>query len=354
MAQISLGQLAQKIGAAIVHGNPDAQITGLAGLAEAGPGQLTFLANPAYRGLLAACKAEAVIVGKDIADNESPAALLRTDNPDLAFAQAAALVMPPPPHPVAPGVHPTAVVSPEAKLGTDVCIGACAVVEAGAVIGDRTVVYPQAYIGPGTAIGTDCLLYAGVKIYHQVTIGNRCIFHAGCVVGSDGFGYAWTGRGYYKIPQVGTVVIEDDVELGANVTVDRARFGQTRIGMGTKLDNLVQIAHNVKLGPCCAFAAQVGIAGSATIGAGVQMGGQSAVVGHLKVGDGITIVGQSAVSKSIPGRESGADKERLVWIDTPAMPMKEFLKEKQNLKSLGSLKKKIRELEARIAHMEEQ
>ncbi|MDR2391928.1 MAG: UDP-3-O-(3-hydroxymyristoyl)glucosamine N-acyltransferase [Planctomycetota bacterium] len=349
MAKISLGLLAERLGLTLTKGNPDRKVARLAGLEEAGPGDLSFLANPAYAKLLAATGAEAAVVGRDVGD--APCALLQADNPDLAFARAAVLISPPPPLPP-PGVHSSALVAPSARLGRDVSIGAGTVIEDGAVVGDRTIVFPQAYVGTGTHVGEECLLYPGVKIYHGVTIGSRCIVHAGTVIGSDGFGYAWTGQGYFKIPQVGTVVIEDDVEIGANVCVDRARFGETRIGRGTKLDNLVQIAHNVRLGPCCAFAAQVGIAGSASVGAGVQMGGQAAAVGHIRIGDGLTIVGQSAVSKSIPGREAGVGKDRLIWIDSPAKPMREHLREAQNLKALGRLRETVRNLEARVRDLE--
>ena len=345
MPEITLGKLAEHIGAVLENGDPETKVGRLAGLADAGPGDLTFLANKTYAAQLGQSKATAAVVGKDA--DAAPMALLRVDNPDLGFAKASLLIMPPPPRPE-PGIHPTAVVSDRAVVGKDVHIGAGAVVEAGARLGDRCVLMPQTYIGADSTLGEDCLLYPGVKVYHQVTIGARCIFHAGAVIGSDGFGYAWTGQGYFKIPQVGTVIIENDVELGANVCVDRARFGETRIGMGTKLDNLVQIAHNVKLGPMCAFAAQVGIAGSATVGAGVQMGGQSAIVGHVTVGDGLTIVGKSAVSKSIPGREAGVDKERLVWINTPAKPMREQLEEWRNVKYIGRLRKTVKELEERL------
>ncbi|MDR1536125.1 MAG: UDP-3-O-(3-hydroxymyristoyl)glucosamine N-acyltransferase [Planctomycetota bacterium] len=349
MPEIPLGLLAQQLEAVILKGDPGAKVGRLAGLEEAGPGDLSFLANPAYRKLLAASRAEAVIVGPDLAGAETAAALLQAANPDLAFARAALILAPPPPP---PGVHPAATVSPGAVLGREVSVGAGAVVEDGAVLGDRTVLFPQTYVGAGARLGSDCLLYPGVRICRGVTVGSRCIFQAGAVIGSDGFGYAWTGEGYFKIPQVGTVVIEDEVEIGANSCVDRARFGETRIGRGTKLDNLVQIAHNVRLGPHCAFAAQVGIAGSARVGAGVQMGGQSAAVGHIRLGDGLTIVGQAAISKSIPGREAGVGREGLVWIDSPAKPMREHLEEARNLKALGRLRRTVKELEARLARLE--
>ncbi len=349
MPEVTLARLAEFLGAVLEGGVPDLTVSRLAALSEAGPGDLTFLANPAYKEQLAATKATAAVVPLHTA--AVGAALLKVENPDLAFARAAELLYPPVPRPAA-GVHPTAVVSPEAVIGKNVAIGAGAVVEAGAVVGDRSVLYPQTYVGGEAKIGEDCLLYAGVKICHRVTIGKRCIFQAGAVIGSDGFGYAWTGRGYYKIPQVGTVVIEDDVEIGANACVDRARFGETRIGAGTKLDNLVQIAHNVRLGPCCAFAAQVGIAGSAQLGMGIQIGGQGAVVGHVKVGDGITLVGQSAVSKNTPGREAGVEKEKLTLMGSPARPLREYHEEQRNIKAMSRLRKTVKELEERLRRLE--
>lgn len=350
MPEITLGQLAEHLGADLVNGAPEIRVGRLAGLTDAGPGDLTFLANPRYRPQLAACRAGAAVVGRDIADADATIPLLKVDNPDLAFAKASLLICPPPPPPK--GVHPTAVVDPDARLGDGVAVGAGTVIEAGAEVGEGTVLYPRVYVGAGTKIGAHCLVYPGAVLYHQVTVGNRCIIHAGAVIGSDGFGFAWTGKSYFKVPQVGTVVIEDEVEIGANTCIDRARFGETRIGAGTKLDNLIQIAHNVKIGSLCAFAAQVGIAGSAEVGSGVQMGGQAAVVGHIKVGCGLTVVGQSAISKSIPGREAGVDKERLTWIDSPAKPMREHLEESRNLKALGKLRQTVRELERRLAQLE--
>jgi UDP-3-O-[3-hydroxymyristoyl] glucosamine N-acyltransferase len=197
-------------------------------------------------------------------------------------------------------------------------------------------------------VGEGSVLYPRATLYHQVKLGKRCIIHAGAVIGADGFGYAWTGSEYFKIPQAGVVVLEDDVEIGANTCIDRARFGETRIGRGSKLDNLIQIAHNVRLGAFCAFAAQVGVAGSARIGNGVQIGGQTAVVGHITLGDRLTIVGQSGVTKSIPGAEAGVPEKDRVWIGTPAQPMREQLKEWQNLKGLARLRKKVREMAERL------
>jgi UDP-3-O-[3-hydroxymyristoyl] glucosamine N-acyltransferase len=345
---ITLGQLAEQLGAELVGGDAGTTVNKLASLSGAGEGSLSFLSNPKYADQLAVTKAAAVIVGKDCA--AAPVPLLKVDNPDLAFAKASLLVCPPPPAPQ-PGIHPSAVVSPTASIGRGVSIGACAVVEDGVTIGDGCVLFPQVYVGKDSAIGDGCLLYAGVKIYHQVTVGRGCIFHSGAVIGSDGFGFAWTGQGFFKIPQVGTVVIEDGVEVGANTCVDRARFGETRIGAGTKLDNLIQIAHNVTLGKCCAFAAQVGIAGSAAIGNGVQMGGQAGTAGHIAIGDALTIVGQSGVSKSLPARDAAAG-DKGIWIGTPAKPMGEHLEEGRNVKSIGKLRRTVKKLEERIAQLE--
>ena len=352
MPEITLGELAGRIGAALENGDPERTVGRLASLSEAGPGDLSFLSNPAYAGQLAVTRAEAVVVGRDAVPAAS-AALLRVDNPDLAFARAAEFIAPPPPRPE-PGVHPAAVVSPAARLGAGVSVGAGVVVEAGAAVGDRTVLYPGVYIGPESSVGPDSVLYPNVTVYHRVAIGARCVIHAGAVVGSDGFGFVWSGKGYFKVPQIGTVVVEDDVEIGANSCIDRARFGETRIGAGTKLDNLVHIAHNVKIGKHCAFAAMVALAGSVSVGNGVQMGGQVTVVGHLCIGDRVTILGQSAVTKNLPGTESGVSGEDLVWISTPAKPFREQLKEWQNIKALGRLRKTVKDLENRLERLEKE
>lgn len=359
MPKITLEEIAHAVGAVLEGGAPGLTVDHAAGLAEAGPGALSFLSNPKYVSQLAITKATAVIVGRNAPN--APCAILRSDNPDLAFAKAVTMISPPPPPPP-PGIHPTAVIHPEAVIGSNVSIGPGTVIEAGVRIGDRSVLFAQVYIGQGSVIGSDCLLYPQVVVYHGVRIGDRCIFHSGSVIGSDGFGYAWGGRGYVKIPQVGCVVVENDVEVGANACIDRARFGETRIGAGTKLDNLVQIAHNVKLGNCCAFAAQVGIAGSAIIGSGVQMGGQSAAVGHITVGDGVVILGQSAVTKDIPSAEkpaagisspaSAAGQKAAIWVDSPAKPIKEQITEWKDIKALGSLRKKVRDLEKRLSELE--
>ncbi len=337
--ELSLGELAAKVGGEL-RGDPALRVGRLAGLAEAEPGALSFLANPKYAGLLAATKATAVLAGPGV--TEAPCALILVADPDLAFARAAALLLPPPPRPAA-GIDPRAAVADSARLGRDVAVGAFAVIEAGAEVGDGSIIYPGAYVGHGCRLGREVILYSRATLYHEVRLGDRVVVHSGAVVGSDGFGFLWGGSGYVKVAQLGTVVVGDDVEIGANTTIDRARFGQTVIGPGVKLDNLIQIAHNVKLGPHCAFAAQVGVSGSVTFGAGVLVGGQAAFSGHLTVGDQAKIAGRAGVTKNVPPGEQ--------FTGYPARPHRAQLKEWQALKALPELRKKVRELEQRLAQL---
>ena len=234
------------------------------------------------------------------------------------------------------GVHPSAVVAPDAVLGTGVSVGAHTVVEAGARIGDRTVLHPQVYVGSGAVIGPDALLYPQVVVRERCRVGARAILHSGAVIGSDGFGYATDQGVHHKIPQVGIVVLEEDVELGANVTVDRARFGQTVVGKGTKIDNLVQIGHNVTLGRGCLLVSQSGIAGSTRVGNHVVLAGQAGLIGHLDIADGAVITAQSGVTKDVPpgGMMSGS----------PASDRRTHLKELAALSKLPEALLEIRRL----------
>jgi len=348
MTAKTLTDIAAHVGG-VVQGDGTLTVDHVAGLDAAGPGALTFFAVPRhatpaverYAALLAVTRATAAIVPRDIAT--APCALIQVDNPDLAFSLAVRLLVPPPPRPET-GVHPTAVVAAGVRIGQDVAIGAGTVVEPQAVIGARTILFPGVYVGAGTTVGADCCLYPGVVLYHQVRLGDRVILHANAVVGADGFGYAWDGHAHQKIPQIGTVVIEDDVEIGACTTVDRARFGETRIGRGTKLDNLIQIAHNVRLGAHCAFASQVGISGSTEIGNGVLMGGQAGTAGHVKIGDGAVFSARAGVSKNIPAG--------VHYTGYPARPHAAQLDEWGNIKALPRLRATVRELERRIAGLE--
>ncbi|RPH38930.1 MAG: UDP-3-O-(3-hydroxymyristoyl)glucosamine N-acyltransferase, partial [Planctomycetota bacterium] len=267
---VTLDDLARLVGGKVT-GDGKTVIRAVNGIREAGPGDITFLANSKYAPLLASTKASAVIVSDG---TPAPIPTLSVRNPDLAFGKVAELLGGASARPPA-GVHPTAVVSPKATLGKNVSIGAGTVVEDGASIGDNSVLYPQVYVGVEAAVGPDALIYPQVVVRERCRIGARVILHSGTVIGSDGFGYATDKGVHHKIPQVGIVVVEDDVELGANVTVDRARFGRTVIGKGTKIDNLVQIGHNVVLGQGCLLVSQAGIAGSTRLGNYVVMAGQS-------------------------------------------------------------------------------
>ena len=258
---LTAGELAGKLGAEL-EGDAGAALHGVADLRLAGAGQVSFAANPRYLPEVAESRAAAVIVPKDAAIPSPKPALLRVADADAAFAVACALFAPPPV--VLPrGVHPQARVSPEAKIGANVSVGAFAVVEAGAEIGAGTTLYPQTHVGPEAKLGKDCLLYPFASIRERCVLGDRVILHNGAVIGSDGFGYAVDAQGVRtKIPQTGIVVLEDDVEIGANTAIDRARFGETRVGRGTKVDNLVMIAHNCAIGEHSVLCSQVGMAGT--------------------------------------------------------------------------------------------
>jgi UDP-3-O-[3-hydroxymyristoyl] glucosamine N-acyltransferase len=292
---LRLDELARLVGGR-VDGDGSLRITGVNGLTEAGAGEISFLANPKYAPLLAATKAAAVVVADNV---PCPVAALRVGNPDLAFARIAERFVETPGRP-SPGVHPSAVVAPGARIGKDVAIGALSVVEDGASIGDGTVIYPQVYVGAAATIGPGCLLWPQAVVRERCRLGARVILHSGAVVGSDGFGFATEKGVHHKIPQVGVVEIEDDVEIGANTTIDRARFGRTVVGRGSKLDNLVQVAHNVSIGPGCLVAAQAGISGSTKLGAYVILGGQAGLAGHLEVGDRGVVTAQSGLGKDVP------------------------------------------------------
>lgn len=328
---VTLDDLARLVGGT-VKGDGKTVIRAVNGIKEAGPGDITFLANVKYAPLLASTGASAVILA-DGASAPIPALLVK--NPDLCFAKVAehlsgGAYRPP------PGIHPTAVLSKSATIGKNVSIGAGTVVEDGASIGDNGVLYAQVYIGRETVVGPDALIYPQVVVREKCRIGARVILHSGTVIGSDGFGYATEKGVHHKIPQVGSVVLEDDVELGANVTVDRARFGRTVIGKGTKIDNLVQIGHNVVLGQGCLLVSQAGIAGSTRLGNYVVMAGQSGLIGHLDIGDGAIITAQSGLTKDVP---AGG-----VMSGSPASDRRTHLKELAALSKLPEALQEIRKL----------
>jgi len=332
----TLEQLAETSGGELV-GDPSLQITGAASLAEATPGEVSFFANRKYIGLLRKTRASAVFVPADFAES-IPAAQIRVSNPTKAFEQVV-LKFAPKPITFAPGIHPTAVIDPSAQLGQRVSIQPHAVIEAGARIGDDTIIGAGGYIGHETTIGSSCLIYPRVTIRERSRIGSRVIIHSGAVIGADGFGFEMVDGRQQKIQQFGLVQIDDDVEIGANTTIDRARFGRTWIQEGAKIDNLVQVAHNVVIGKNTVIAAQTGIAGSVQIGQRVLIGGQVGIIGHVEIGDNTAIGAQSGISKNISG---GA------WWASPAVPLAEAKQQIAWVRRLGKLFARVKEIEKKL------
>ena len=330
-----LRELAERLGCEL-RGDGAVEVTGVAGIEEAGPGDLTFLANRRYAPHLATTKAAAVIVAPA---QEAPLPSLVSGNPYLTFARAVALVRPGPR--LAPGVDPSARVDPSAELGPEVHVGALAVVGPGVRIGARSAVHPHVVLSEGVEVGEDCVLHSAVQVREGCRLGNRVIVQNGAVIGADGFGFARDGDGrYHKFPQVGIVVIEDDVEIGALTAIDRAALGETRIGRGCKLDNLVQVGHSVTVGEDTVLAGQVGIAGSSNVGKGVTLAGQVGVAGHLTIGDGAIATAQTGIPSSI---EKGA-----VVSGYPAIDNRSWLRSSAVFAKLPDLQRRVRELERRL------
>jgi UDP-3-O-[3-hydroxymyristoyl] glucosamine N-acyltransferase len=338
--RVTVREVAQLVGGTVI-GDEQQQLTGINSLTEAKPGDISFLANPKYDTYLSETKATAVLVaGAQKAQNIIQVVVA---NPDFAFARVVATYGPkavPPP----PGIHPTAIIGDRVKLGANLAIGAYVVIADNASVGDNTVIYPHVYIGNETQIGADCMIYPQVSVRERCLIGNRVIIHSGVVIGSDGFGYASLEGVHHKIPQVGIVVIEDDVEIGANTCLDRARFGRTRIGKGTKIDNLVQIAHNVETGHHCIIVAQVGVAGSTKLGNYVILSGQAGISGHLTIGDHAIVTGKAGVSKNIP--------PRAVVRGSPAQEIKSCQAQEVAVRRLPQTQQTVKELLVRVAELE--
>jgi len=341
--KVTLKDIAARTGGTI-EGDCSLEITGLASLSDAVAGDITFLAKARYAHALASTAASAVILARDC-EGAAPCAILRVDDPDKAFMLAAELIIPPMPKAGA-GVHASAFVAAGAAVDPSAYVGPMCVLEPGCRIGGGTVITAGCYIGRDATVGRDCLIYPKVSVRERVVIGDRAIIHCGAVIGSDGFGYAKEGLVWKKIPQVGTVIIGNDVEIGANATIDRARFGATVIEDGVKIDNLVQIAHNVKIGANTAMAAQVGIAGSSVIGQNVQLGGQAGVAGHITVGSHSVVGGQAGVTKDIP--------EKVFVSGFPAILHRDSMKIQANMLRVPHLKKKIVELERKIKALEDE
>ena len=340
----TLSELAQYVGGRVI-GDGQVVIGKVASIEEAGPGEITFVANPRYQSFLASCGASAVIVGPGVASGLSPVAgkgYLETADPYLAFAKILCLFSPPVLHDKT--VSPLAHIDPTASLQEEVTVFPHAFVGARVKVRRRSVLYPGVSLGDGVEVGEDCILYPNVVVREGCRLGNRVILHAGVVIGSDGFGYAGEGDGRVKIPQVGIVDVEDDVEIGANTTVDRATLGRTVIGRGTKIDNLVQIAHNVTIGENSIIAAQAGVAGSTRIGNNVVLAGQAGVVNHVKIGDGARIGPQAGIPRSVP---PGA----LLSGAIAAAPHQEWLKVMTLLPRLPKLWNRVRTLEKKLSQL---
>ena len=339
--EIGLKELARVVGGQ-VSGDDSVMIGGVAGIKEARPGDVTFLANPRYEKFMESTQASAVIAPPGTSSRGKP--LILSDNPYLSFVKAVEYFVPSKNH-YPRVVHPAAVISDSATLASNVAVGACAVIEDGASIGEDTVILGGVYIGRDTSIGKECLVYPNVTIREEVKIGDRVIIHGGAVIGSDGFGFARDGEVYRKIPQIGTVVVEDDVEIGANVTIDRATTGTTYVGRGTKIDNLVQIAHNVVIRENCILVAQVGIGGTTEIGKGATLAGQAGIVGHIKIGDGAVVAAQAGVTKDVP-----ADT---MVSGYPAREHGQAKKIYASFQKLPDLLKRVAEMGERLAKLEE-
>lgn len=324
-----------------VVGDGDTVITGVCGIKEAKLGDLTFVANPKYLPLIEHTRASAIITSRDIDSSSKP--IIKTENPSLAFAKMVSLLSPN--HAVHPsGIHSTVILGKDVKLGKDVAVGPYVVIEDSVEIGDETIIYAGCYIGHHSIIGENTLIYPNVSIRERTSLGNRVIIHSGTVIGSDGFGFATVKGMHEKIPQIGTVVIEDEVEIGANVTIDRARFDKTVIGKGTKIDNLVQIAHNVVVGENSIIVAQAGVSGSTVIGNGVILAGQAGIVGHITIGDGSIVAAQAGVTKSVPANTKVSGY--------PAKPHEMAKRVNACVQNLPQLYKTISELRQKIAKLE--
>jgi UDP-3-O-[3-hydroxymyristoyl] glucosamine N-acyltransferase len=336
-------QLAQLVDGELV-GPADVPITGVAALALAGATDVSFLGDERYRAEVMPSAAGVVLIPAEGFDEAPPAgrAWIKCADPAAAFAGLVPRFVPPPVE-YEPGIHPSAVVHATATVAPTAHIGALVVVEAGASIGENSVIAAGAYVGHGTSIGDGCLIYQNVTLRERTRIGNRVTVHAGTVIGSDGFGYEQTPTGHKKIPQVGFVQIDDDVEIGACTAIDRARFGKTWIKMGAKIDNLVQIAHNVVIGEFSLIIAQVGIAGSTCLGQGVVMAGQAGAAGHLRIGAGSVVAARGGVVKDLPAGSQVAGM--------PSMDRREYVKRISAHKGVERCRKQIDGLKAEIAEL---
>ena len=333
----TLRELAEWVGGEILGEN--VMVSGIASIEEAGPAQITFATGRLVE-KAAASKAAAVIIPFEILAFNKPA--IRVENPRLAFSRLLALFNPPPD--VRRTVHPTAVVGTGVALGAGVAVMAFVVIDDEVSIGEGTIIYPHTFIGNGSVIGENCLVYPNVTLRERTVLGNRVIVQSGAVIGGDGFGYVTVDGEHQKVPQVGNVVIEDDVEIGSNTTIDRATMASTIVRRGTKIDNLVHIAHNDVIGEHCFILAQTGISGSVTVGHHVTLAGQTGTAGHISIGDNSVFFARAGITKDAPANSFCAG--------VPARPQSEWARELVAIHKLPDALKKIRDLEKRLAKME--
>mgnify|MGYP000613302200 CR=1 FL=1 len=335
---ISLGEIAERLGGAL-HGDGDLPVSGVSGITEAEEGQITFLASPKLLKCLPLSRASAVLVGKEVPEEALRGkSYIVVENPLWASLKLIELFCEPPD--TARGTSPLAVVSEGAEISGRALVSPYAFVGKKAVIESDVVIYPFVYVGDSVRVGEGSILYPNVTVYKGVSIGKRVIVHAGAVLGSDGFGYMWNGTAHAKIPQIGTLIIGDDVEIGANTTIDRASLNRTIIGEGTKIDNLVQIGHNVSIGKNSIIVSQVGVAGSSTIGRNVILGGQTGVRDHVTVGDNVRAAGGTGITKDVPANSTIAG--------LPHMNHREWLRLQTYLKKLPELAERLKRIEEQL------
>lgn len=327
-----------------IEGDPDVKVNTVAKIEEGHEGALSFLSNPKYENYIYTTRSSIVLVNKDfIPSKKIRATLIRVADAYAAFGSLLAMVEQA--KPVKKGIHPTAVIEATAKVGEEVYVGPYAYLGENCSVGNGCKIYPNVYIGDNCKIGDNCIINPGVTIYHECIVGNNCTIHAGTVIGSDGFGFApMSGGEYRKIPQIGNVLIGDDVEIGANVTIDRSTMGSTIVSRGVKLDNLIQIAHNVEIGENTVIAAQTGIAGSAKIGKNCMIGGQVGINGHIKIANGTKIGAQAGIAQEV-------DEENTILQGTPAIPQRQFYRSSVVFSNLPDLKRKIDALERELESM---
>jgi UDP-3-O-[3-hydroxymyristoyl] glucosamine N-acyltransferase len=317
-----------------IEGNPDTKVNTIARIEEGQTGALSFLANPKYEHYIYETKSSVVLVNKNFVPSAKiNATIIRVENSYEAFASLLTLVDQA--RPRKKGIHSTAVIEPSSKIGNNVYIGPYAYIGENCVVGDGCSIYPHVYIGDNTRLGNNCTINPGVKIYHDCLFGEGCIVHAGTVIGSDGFGFAPQSESeYMKIPQLGNVILEDHVEIGANVTIDRATMGSTIIRKGVKLDNLIQIGHNVEIGENTVMAAQTGISGSTKVGKNCMFGGQVGLAGHIKIANGTKIGAQGGILGNVK-------EENTIIIGSPAIELRQFMKCSVIFKKLPEMKSAI-------------